>query len=53
VLRRQGLFDGTWCLDPAESLSPGQAEEIARVMAAYPEFDDTPFVHANLERWLA
>ncbi len=53
VLRRQGLFAGTWCLDPAEGLSPGQDEEIARVMAAYPEFDDTPFVRANLERWLA
>ena len=53
VLRRQGLFTGRWCLDPEEDLSPGQAEEITRVMAAYPEFDDTPFVRANLERWLA
>ena len=53
VLRRQGLFAGTWCLDPDEGLSPGQADEIARVMAAYPEFDDTPFVGANLARWLA
>jgi hypothetical protein len=53
VLRRQGLFLGTWCLDPGEGLSPGQAEEITRVMGAYPEFDDTPFVRANIERWLA
>jgi hypothetical protein len=53
VLRRQGLLAGVWCLDPDEGLSPGQAGEIARVMAAYPEFDDTPFVRANLERWLA
>ncbi|HSD53245.1 MAG TPA: dihydrodipicolinate synthase family protein [Burkholderiales bacterium] len=53
VLRRQGLLAGIWCLDPNETLSPGQAEEIARVMAAYPEFDDTEFVRANLERWLA
>ena len=53
VLRRQGLFAGVWCLDPSEGLSPGQAEEIARVMAAYPEFDDTPFVRAGRERWLA
>ena len=53
VLRRQGLFAGTWCLDPEEGLSPGQAEEIERVMNAYPEFDDTAFVRANLERWLA
>jgi hypothetical protein len=53
VLRRQGLFLGTWCLDPDEGLSPGQAGEIERVMEEYPEFDDTPFVRANLERWLA
>jgi hypothetical protein len=53
VLRRQGLFEGIWCLDPAEGLSPGQADEIARVMAAYPELDDSPFVRANLARWLA
>lgn len=53
VLRRQGLFEGIWCLDPAEGLSPGQAEEIARVMAEYPELDDTEFVQANLDRWLA
>ena len=53
VLRRQGLFAGTWCLDPEEGLSPGQAAEIERVMNAYPEFDDTAFVRANLERWLA
>ena len=31
VLRRQGLFEGIWCLDPEEGLSPGQAAEIDRV----------------------
>ena len=53
VLRRQGLLEGLWCLDPAETLSPGQREEIDRVYAAYPEFADDDFVRANLERWLA
>ena len=53
VLRRQGLLEGTWCLDPAEQLSPGQKEEIDRVYAAYPEFADDAFVKANLEKWLA
>jgi hypothetical protein len=53
VLRRQGLFEGIWCLDPDEGLSPGQAEEIDRVIASYPEFDDSAFVAANLARWLA
>jgi dihydrodipicolinate synthase/N-acetylneuraminate lyase len=52
VLRRQGLLEGTWCLDPNETLSPGQAAEIDRVYAAYPELNDDDFVHANLERWL-
>src|SRR5579884_3768682 len=28
ILRRQGLLDGAWCLDPDETLSPGQMEEI-------------------------
>jgi dihydrodipicolinate synthase/N-acetylneuraminate lyase len=53
VLRRQGLLEGTWCLDPKETLSPGQAKEIDRVYAAYPELNDDAFVRANLERWLA
>jgi dihydrodipicolinate synthase/N-acetylneuraminate lyase len=53
VLRRQGLLEGTWCLDPREALSPGQAEEIDRVYAAYPDLNDDEFVRANLSRWLA
>ena len=40
VLRRQGLLDGIWCLDPNETLSPGQADEITRVERAYPELTD-------------
>jgi len=40
VLRRQGLLDGVWLLDPAEGLSPGQSAEIDRVCAAYPELMD-------------
>jgi len=37
VLRRQGILEGIWCLDPDEGLSPGQAEEISRVERSYPE----------------
>jgi dihydrodipicolinate synthase/N-acetylneuraminate lyase len=37
VLRREGLLDGIWTLDPREHLSDGQAEEITRVMRSYPE----------------
>jgi hypothetical protein len=53
VLRRQGLLAGRWCLDPHEDLSPGQAEEIDRICAAYPHLQDDEFVRENLDRWLA
>ena len=53
VLRRQGLLEGLWCLDPAEDLSPGQFEEISRVASAYPHLTDDDFVAAHKERWLA
>ena len=52
VLRRQGLLGGTWCLDPRESLSPGQAEEIDRVYRAYPFLADDTFVAERLDAWL-
>ncbi|HEY0771951.1 MAG TPA: dihydrodipicolinate synthase family protein, partial [Sphingobacteriaceae bacterium] len=44
VLRRQGLLEGRWCLNPAEELSSGQMEEIDRVCAAYPHLTDDEFV---------
>ena len=53
LLRRQGLLDGRWCLDPDEGLSPGQLEEIERVAAAYPHLTDEAFVRENVDRWLA
>jgi dihydrodipicolinate synthase/N-acetylneuraminate lyase len=53
VLRRQGLLAGTWCLDPDETLSPGQAEEIDRVCRQHPQLTDDAFVRENLARWLA
>ncbi|MEO7086711.1 MAG: dihydrodipicolinate synthase family protein [Gemmatimonadaceae bacterium] len=37
VLRRQGLLDGVWCLNENEELSPGQNDEITRVMHALAE----------------
>jgi hypothetical protein len=52
VLRRQGLLAGTWCLDPAETLSPGQAEAIARVCTAYPHLSDDGFVRERRDRWM-
>jgi hypothetical protein len=53
VLRRQGLLDGIWCLDPAEGLSPGQIEQIDRVCNEHADLSDDDFVAANLEKWLA
>ncbi|MBC9929494.1 dihydrodipicolinate synthase family protein [Chitinophaga qingshengii] len=50
VLRRQGLLEGIWCLDEAETLSPGQLEEIDRVIAAYPQLTDDDFISAFLEK---
>jgi hypothetical protein len=53
VLRRQGLLEGIWCLDPDEAMGPGQAEEIDRVYRLHGDLSDDAFVAANLERWLA
>jgi hypothetical protein len=53
VLRRQGLLDGIWCLDPHEGLSPGQAAELDRVCREHADLSDDDFVAANLERWLS
>jgi dihydrodipicolinate synthase/N-acetylneuraminate lyase len=52
ILRRQGLLEGRWCLDPHEDLSAGQAEEIDRVCESYPHLQDNEFVHAHLDDWL-
>ncbi|HET7697630.1 MAG TPA: hypothetical protein VFK57_18085 [Vicinamibacterales bacterium] len=53
VLRRQGLLAGRWCLDPNEDLSPGQMDEIDRVLARYPHLTDDGFVQEHLHRWLS
>jgi dihydrodipicolinate synthase/N-acetylneuraminate lyase len=52
ILRRQGLLRGTWCLDPHETLSPGQEAEIDRVCRAYPELADDEFVAERIDAWM-
>jgi len=52
VLRRQGLLAGTWCLDPNETLSPGQAREIDRIYRLFPHLTDDEFVKEHLDEWL-
>ena len=53
VLRRQGLLKGIWCLNPNETLSPGQSEEIDRVYDQYPHLHDDEFVAVHLKEWLS
>ena len=52
VLHGQGLLAGAWCLDPAETLSRGQAAEIERVRRAYPHLCDDEFVARHRDEWL-
>lgn len=52
ILRRQGLLEGVWCLDPQETLSKGQMAEIDRVCNAYPQLTDDDFVEKNRDKWL-
>ena len=52
ILRRQGLLDGRWCLDPEEELSPGQSAELDRVCGSYPHLQDDAFVKEHLDEWL-
>ena len=49
VLRRQGLLEGRWCLNPEEQLSAGQMEEIDRIYKNYPHFTDGEFEKIFLE----
>jgi hypothetical protein len=53
VLRRQRLLEGIWCLDERETLSPGQQNEIDRVLTAYPHLNDDDFVEQHLHEWLS
>jgi hypothetical protein len=52
VLRRQGLLEGVWCLDPHETFGPGQLREIDRVYASYPELNDDAFIREHRDEWM-
>ena len=52
VLYRQGLLANNLCLNPRETLSPGQSKEIDRVCHAYPHLTDDAFVRDHLAEWL-
>ena len=53
VLRREGLMENIYCIDPAETLSPGQAEELDRVMRVYPHLCDDDFIREHIAVWKA
>ena len=44
-------MEGIWCLNPRETLSPGQKEEIDRVYIAYNHLNDDEFVRKNIDSW--
>jgi dihydrodipicolinate synthase/N-acetylneuraminate lyase len=52
VLRRQGLLQGNWTLNPSEHLADEQSREIDRVYQAYPHLNDDVFVAEHLDEWL-
>jgi hypothetical protein len=53
ILRRDGLLAGTWCLDPDEVMSAGQAAQIERVCREHPGLADYEFIKKHLHDWLA
>ncbi|QDV51623.1 dihydrodipicolinate synthase family protein [Gimesia fumaroli] len=53
VLRRQGLLEGIWCLNPKETLGLGQLAEIERIYESYPHLNDDAFVATHLSDWLS
>lgn len=53
VLKQQGLMSHVGALNPADRLSPGQAEQIDAIIRRYPHLTDDDFVEANLDRWLS
>ena len=41
-----------YCLNPEEVMSPGQAEEIDRIMKYYPHLTDDNFVNKHIDEWI-
>jgi dihydrodipicolinate synthase/N-acetylneuraminate lyase len=52
ILRRQGILEGVWTLDPRVGLSHEQDQEIDRVCRAYPHLNDDEFVAEHRDKWL-
>ena len=52
LLRRAGLLPSRRCLDANEVLSPGQSEELDRIVRVYPHLTDGAFIQQHLAEWL-
>lgn len=52
VLQQQGLMPSLRCLDPKETLSLGQVDEIKRVRRVHHTLLDDDFIQANRTTWL-
>mgnify|MGYP003636669277 CR=1 FL=1 len=53
ILVRQGLLEKIITINPKETLSLGQKEEIDRIYSIYPELNDDDFVRRNIDIWLS
>ncbi len=53
ILRRQGLMKNIYCLNPDETLSEGQLEELNRIQEMYPHLNDDAFIEENIAKWQA
>lgn len=52
VLKEQGLMENIFCLNPDETMSKGQKEEIERIYRDYPHLNDDAFIKENLSDWI-
>ena len=51
ILRRQGLMKNIYCLNPEETLSEGQLEELNRIQEMYPHLNDDEFIKQHINEW--
>lgn len=52
VLCGQGLMENIYCLNPKETMSVGQKEEIERIYREYPHLNDDEFIGENIDKWI-
>ena len=42
-----------YCINPEETLSEGQFEELNRIQEKYPHLNDDEFIKQNIDEWKA